>query len=104
MLDIFLEICREDYVGGDDAGSKSKLVHEVCKKIVIIEIFSADTPDEIYAKYISMVAGLPDDVSLWSVILCASYYSALSNNLKDKMEESNFCMPPLNYEWQGFPN
>ena len=96
MFDIFLEICREDYVGGDDAGSKSKLVHEICKQIGNIKMTNVETPDEIYAKYISMVAGLPDDASLWSITLCASYYSALSTNLKDKMEESNFCMPPLN--------
>ena len=90
MLDIFLKICREDYVGSDDAGSKSKLVHEVYKKIGIIKISSADTPEEIYTKYISMVAGIPNDASLWSIILCASYYSALSNNLKEKMEELIF--------------
>ena len=96
MLDIFLEICREDYVGGDDAGSKSKLVHEICKQLSLIKMTNGDTPDEMYAKYISMVAGLPDDASLWSITLCSSYFSALSINLKDKMEESNFCMPPLN--------
>ena len=80
MLDIFLEMCREDYVGGDDAGSKIKLVHEVCKQLSLIKISNVDTPDKIYVKYISMVAGLPDDTSLWSITLCSSYYSALSTN------------------------
>ena len=64
MLDIFLEICREDYVGGADAGSKNKLVHEVCTQLGLIKLSNADTPDDIYAKYISMVAGLPEDASL----------------------------------------
>ena len=36
MLDIFLEIRTENYVGGDYSGSRSKLVHEVCKQISII--------------------------------------------------------------------
>jgi len=96
MLDIFLEICREDYVGGADTGSNNKLVHEVCKQLGLIKISNTDTPDEIYAKYISMVAGLPEDASLWPITLFSTCFSALSTNLEDKMEESEFCMPPLN--------
>ena len=33
MLDVFIHICRDDYVGGDDAGSKGKLIHEICKSL-----------------------------------------------------------------------
>ena len=51
MLNIFLEICREDYVGGDDAGSKSKLVHEVYKQISLIKMSNVDTLDEICELY-----------------------------------------------------
>ena len=29
MLDISLEICHEDYVGGNEAGPKRKLVHKI---------------------------------------------------------------------------
>ena len=36
MLDIFLEIYRKDYVGGYEAGPKRKLVHEICKRIVLL--------------------------------------------------------------------
>ena len=60
IMYIFLEICREDYVGGDDTKSKSKLLHEVCKQLSLIKFSNVDTPDKIYAKYISMVAGLPE--------------------------------------------
>ena len=31
ILDVFLAICREDYVGAEDVGSKRKSVHEICK-------------------------------------------------------------------------
>jgi len=37
ILDIFLVICREDYVGAEDVGSKRKLVHEICKFILDIK-------------------------------------------------------------------
>ena len=55
-----------------------------------------DTPDDLYAKYISIVAGLLDDASVWFVNLCSTYFSSLTTNLKDKMEKSSFCMPSLN--------
>ena len=64
VLNIFLEICKEDYVAGDDAGSRSKVVHEICKKLGLIKMAIGDTPDEIYAEYISMAAGLSEDASL----------------------------------------
>ena len=87
-LDIFLvlEICRENYVGGDDAGSKRKLVHEMCKQLSLVKMNNGDTPGKMYSRYISMVAGLLDNASLWSITLCSSYFSALSNNPKDKIE------------------
>ena len=33
MLDVFIEICRDDYVGAVDAGAERKQVHEICKTI-----------------------------------------------------------------------
>ena len=104
MLDVFLELCREDYVGGFDVSSKRKLVHEICKIIggMTQEFVSPrgnkgiDTPDELYAKFLSIVSALPDDASLWSITLCSAYYSALSLPLRDKMELSAFVMPALN--------
>ena len=55
-----------------------------------------DTPDELYAKYISIVAGLPDDATVWPLPLCNTYFSALVGPLQDKMEHDNFRMPGLN--------
>lgn len=64
MLDIFLELCREDYVGGDDTGFKSKLVHNICNQLSLIKMSNMDTPDKIYDKHIIMVVGLLEDASL----------------------------------------
>jgi len=104
ILDMFLHICKEDYIGGNNASSEGKLIHEICKSISSLwqeynerEVGrNSDTPDELYAKYISIVASLLDDASPWYVSLCSTYYSALNNNLKDNMDELSFSMPALN--------
>ena len=72
ILDILLEICRDDYVGGDDAGSKRKLVHDIYKQLSLIKMNNGDNPDKMYARYISMVADLPYDANLWSITLRSS--------------------------------
>ena len=33
LLDVFLEVCREDYVGRVDKNARKKLVHPICKNI-----------------------------------------------------------------------
>lgn len=80
-VEFFLEIFREDCAAGDDAGSTRKLVHEICKQRSLIKMTNADTPDEMCARYTSMVTGKPADASLWSVTLFSSYCSALITNL-----------------------
>ena len=103
MVYVFLAICREDCVGAEDLSSKRKLVHEICKIVLSIEeeIIApgkgkvTDTPDKLYAQYISIVAGLPDDATMWLITLCSAYLSALTTNLKDKMDEGEFIMPAL---------
>ena len=68
MLDVLLHICKDDYVGGNDAGSRGEMIHEICKSITKLRQdysmrgvgHKTDTPDELYAKYISIVAGLPE--------------------------------------------
>ena len=99
-----MAICLEDYVGIEDVGSKRKLVHEICK---IISYLKQDytvsgkgklteTPDELYARYNIIVAGFPGNNSIWSITLCSSYFSALTNILKDKIEDGTYIMPSLN--------
>jgi len=50
----------------------------------------------LYAQYIHIVAGLPDDTTMWSITLCFAYFSALTTNLKDRMDEGEFIMLALN--------
>ena len=63
----------EDYVGTDDGTSDSKMVYEICSKLAKLRMewkttsvnrLMTDTPDELYAKYISIVDGLPNDATV----------------------------------------
>ena len=94
MLDVFFDICHEDYIGGDKGGSAGKLVHQIYKNILSLKQNS--TPDDLYAKYIGIIAGLPEDANLWSLTLCSAFFSALLTHLKNNMEETDFLMPLLN--------
>ena len=99
MLDIFIEICRDSYVGVNDQNSRNKMTHDICKQLQLLKQHhdrGEDMPDELYAKYISIPAGLLDGANLWPITLCSSYFCTLTIHLKDKVEESGFSMPPLN--------
>ena len=62
MFDNFLEICNQNYVGVVSVDTETKLVTETIKQITSIKIEKHQgrrcryTPDDIYAKYISMVS------------------------------------------------
>ena len=81
-------------MGIGDARSRGKLVHEIRKLITKLRQeyndkgvgYKNDISDELYSKYISIVADLPDNASVWSVNLCRTYFSSLTTHLKDKME------------------
>ena len=88
MFDVFLHLCREDYVGLDNGTLTSKTVHETCKHISklcmdhrprpgnrIIQI--QDTADELYKKFIGVVTGLPEDATGWPLSIWNTYFSAL---------------------------
>ena len=87
-MDVFLDICCEDYVGVIDNGSNKKLVHEICKSILEIcqecttlrDSKVAALPDELYSRYISVVTDLSSNISLWLITLSYSYFSALTVN------------------------
>lgn len=57
---------------------------------------STNTPDNLYAMYICIVAGLLEDDHLWYITLCSLYFYALTLNLRDKMEESYSYISALN--------
>ena len=104
MFNVFLHICREDYVDNDGGTSTTKMVHDICKKTVksLMEYkcrpgnrLCTDNPDELYTKLISMAAALHEDATGWPLSLCDTYFSALVEPLKDKMDDDNFHMPSL---------
>ena len=72
MLDVFLAISQNDYVGEEDVDSKRTLVHKVCKIISDLKQEQnipgtgamRETPDELFARYIGIVAGLLDDATM----------------------------------------
>lgn len=37
MLDIFIEICRDNYVGGNDKKSRNKMIHEIYKQLQLLK-------------------------------------------------------------------
>ena len=71
MLDVFLDLVRNDHVGTEDNISESKIIHKVCKKISKLKMeyrstnncWITDTPDDLYSKFIGIVAGLSNDAT-----------------------------------------
>ena len=72
------EHLKTDYVGNVDKGSIDNLVHEICKQISHIQMQEPNrrgvrqvtyTPKELYGKYISTAASLPNNADVWSVTL-----------------------------------
>ena len=57
--------------------------------------FVIDTPDELYKKFIGVVANLPVDNTRCPLFLYNTYFSALVVSLKDKMDNDKFRMPTL---------
>ena len=85
--------------GVHDKNSRNKIIHKSLKQLQILRQKHGnleDTPDELYDKYTSIAAGLPDNSNLWSITLYSAYFCSLITNLKDKMEETRFLIPPLN--------
>ena len=89
MFDVFLEICREDYVGTYDGTSNSKMIHEIYKRLSKLRMkwmskfvnrLMKCTPDDLYAEFIGIIAGLREDATVWPLPLCNTYFSALIQN------------------------
>lgn len=53
-----------------------------------------DIPDEVYAKYIGILSGLPEHANLRSATLYVVIFSTLTTTpIKDNIEESSFVIP-----------
>ena len=90
-LDIFMHLCRLNYVGNDEIDS-SLHVQEICRQINIIkQVYHSsgrsrtDTPDELFDRFSHESISLPNDATTWSIQLCSSYLSALTPELSEKI-------------------
>ena len=101
-FDIFLEACRDFYVGANAKDSSAKAVHEICKSITSLNQMYyekgrqvSDTPDVLFGKFVNMASSLPNDATLWSITLCSQFVNSLAVDLRDEMEALQFRMPSL---------
>ena len=101
-LDIFMNLCRQDYVGEDNVDPGLNVV-EVCRQISSLRqvwnsgsTIHTDTPDELYDKFTRLTVSLPPDATKWSLQLCSSYLAALSADLAEEVtSDETFRMPNL---------
>ena len=103
MFDVFLHVCQIDYVGSGKGVDSILAVQEVCTRISSLKQqfrnkhgkMDIMSPDELFNMYLQLVPSLPDDTSTWTGIqLGSSFFNALIDELKNKMLQTNFRMPP----------
>ena len=103
MFDVFLHTCQIDYVGSGKGVDSILAVQEVCTRISELKQqfrnkhgkMDIMSPDELFNMYLQLVPSLPDDTSTWTGIqLGSSFFNALIDELKNKMLQGNFRMPP----------
>jgi len=102
-FDVFLDACRNYYVGLGSDESDIQATHAACKAINKLQQeykvagrYMKDNPDVLFGKFMDVVPMLPDDSSKWSTQLCTAYFNALTPELKSRMENDGFIMPALN--------
>jgi len=101
-LDIYLNLCEQDYVG-DDLVDNALNAQEVCRKIGEIKQewkdgsgrMKMETPDEIFNKYLQLATSLPTNALTWPIQLCSYYFAALTPDLAERMTTDAFRMPSL---------
>ena len=100
--DVFVSICRDDYVGTNFVPNNSQAIQEICSKIQYFKMeYNVGTtqktchPNDLYTKYLTLASSLPTDSTAWNIVLCTTFYNALSNDLRNKMLEEKFCIPSL---------
>ena len=101
-LDIFLYLCRLNYVGHDKIDVTMN-TQEVCTQISELQqsyVYNGnsnvDTPEELFNKFTSLTVNLPDNAVTWSIQLCSTYFAALTKDLVENMTaDTSFKMPDL---------
>ena len=102
MLDLFIHIIRKNYVGTDNV-DYSRSTQKVCQAIKNLrqEWIGVNgktvtlTPYIVFDKYMALSICLPDNVSLWTITLCAAYFTSLTSEVVDRMVSEKCIMPQL---------
>ena len=104
IFDIFVDLCKMDYVGSDYIKDDIKAVQAIEKRIKSLKMqflshksntFITVHPNDLYTKYLNLIPCLPKNPAKWNIILCTTFYNALTEDLKEKMTEIGFRMPGL---------
>jgi hypothetical protein len=103
-FDVFVEICKMDYVGLTDPASDQKATQEICKKISSLNQVQTQKnnnkqiilhPAQLFEEFLNLVPSLPDNAAAWSIILCRSFYDSLTQELRDRLDEDEFVLPDM---------
>ena len=101
MFDVFISLCKADYVGHDTDASDILAVQAVCQKILELKQQYRNqhgktdirSPDELHNLYLRFIPSLPADPQEWTIPLSATYFNALIDELRTKMLAANFRVP-----------
>ena len=101
MFDVFLELCRADYVGQEDSAGDILAVQAVCQKIMDLKQryknahgrTDVRSPEDLYNLYLRFIPSLPLDPQEWTIPLSATYFNALIDELRSKMLAASFRVP-----------
>ena len=100
--DIFVNICRDDYVGIGYVPDNSQAIQEICKKLNALKMqytvgstIKTCHPNTLFTKFLTLASSLPQNSTSWNIVLCTTYYNSLTESLQNKMREEKFIMPPL---------
>jgi hypothetical protein len=104
-LDVFIELIKLDYVGDSSSIDSTKAVKEITSAIQKLKmqyqpkpgLTRTISPSDLYSSYLQLVPSLPEDPSIWNLVLCVTFFDALTQDLKDKMATNKFIMPTLQH-------
>ena len=101
-LDIFVSVCRDDYVGLSDPASTQQATQEICKNFSVLKQVSQQRgrrivlhPAQLFDEFLTLIPSLPDNASAWSITLCHCFYDGLTLDLEEKMEDDDFILPDI---------
>ena len=104
-FDIFVAICKADYIGISDPVSEQRATQEICKKITKLHQITQQKqtgnkrivlhPAQLFQEFLILIPSLPDDATTWSIILCRTFYDVLTQDLRDKLDDDDFILPDM---------